>query len=84
MEEDDEEGQNTEDTSIDPAAYLPIIFPWLTEHGMCIMPMPRRQKTSQSTKQKAKWVNELQNLHSTVNYDKAPKGRLMERSTAAL
>lgn len=68
---EDEYDSETHYQQRDPAAYLPYLFPWLAEHGMYIMPMPNRNKLSTAAKKKTQWVKELQNLHSSVNYNKA-------------
>lgn len=83
VEKEETEELTAEDIITDPAAYLPIIFPWLQEHGMCIMPMPSRQKISNSAKKKAQWVHELQNLYSTVNYDKISTGLIKNGSRSS-
>lgn len=53
----------------DPSTYLALLFPWMAQHGMCIMPIPIKQK--QSTVKKARnWSRELQKLQSSINYEK--------------
>lgn len=70
-----------------PAISLPSclsqLAPLLDEHGLCIMaippfPRPPKKKLYSTTRRKPKLVRELQNLHSTVHYDKTASLAIME------
>lgn len=53
-----------------PPPNFHLILPWLYKHGLCISPYSTKPKKSTATKRVQKNVRELQNLHSSINYDR--------------
>lgn len=47
-----------------------LVLPWLFKHGLCISPFSTKPKKSTSTKKIQRNIRELQNLHSSINYER--------------